>query len=486
MRKKLVIALLVLSILVISATISVSYLMNTQPTATQDIPLQDTILAVEPNFISEPIGTTFTVNITVTDVEDLFGIAIEFEWNPTILNYTDHLAHIPVDDYPDGVLNAGTGGTILWLKNEANAITGFYELGVSTFGFPTPPSFNGSGIVFDMTFEVLAEGISGLDFILHDLADSAAGQIEKQVINGTFDNRPSVEEFELVIAVVGSGTTSPAPGTYMYEADTVVPVDAIPDSGWMLDHWELDAANAGAADPIDVAMNANHTLTAFFVEEPTGQFELVIAVVGSGTTSPAPGAYLYDAGTVVPVDAIPDSGWMLDHWELDAANAGAADPIDVTMNANHTLTAFFVEEPIGIPDAQSTNSTGGAKDTFLPDEHVYATGNGFDALEALTIYIVPNEGPYTAAASIANVATQASGAGTLDQVDLGIFPPGEYDFWIDRNSNGELDEEFEPVDTFGTTSGFFVIPELWLGPLLSVAACFAAFIAYTRIRRTPS
>ncbi|UCD96693.1 MAG: hypothetical protein JSV35_01170 [Candidatus Bathyarchaeota archaeon] len=405
MQKKLVIALLVLSILIISATISASYLANTQPTPTQDIPLQDTILAVEPNFISEPIGTTFTVNITLTDVEDLFGLAIEFEWDPVVLGYVDHLAHIPVDDYPDGVLNGG----ILWLKDDANDVTGFYELGCSSFDFPTPPSFNGSGIVFDMTFEVLAEGISGLDFVLHDLPNSNAQPIPHQLINGTFDNRPSVEEFELVIAVDGSGSTSPAPGTYMYEVDTIV-----------------------------------------------------------------------------PVDALPAAGWMLDHWELDSVDVGAADPYEVTMDANHTLTAFFVEEPVGVPDTQSTNSTGEAKDTFLPDEHVYASGDGFDALEALTIYVVPNGGPYTAAASIANVAAQATGEGALDQVDLGIFPPGEYDFWIDRNSNGELDEEFEPVDTFGTTSGFFVIPELWLGPLLGVVASFAAFIAYTRIRRTPS
>ena len=225
-------------------------------------------------------------------------------------------------------------------------------------------------------------------------------------------------------------------------------------------------------------------MTAFFVE--AAQFELVIAVDGSGTTDPAPGTYMHDESSVVPVDALPAEGWMLDHWELDAVAVGVADPYDVTMDMNHTLTAFFTQVPVGVPDAQSSNSTGGAKDTFLPDEPVYASGEGFDALEAMTIHVVPNGGPYTAAASIANIAVQANDEGALDQVDLGMFPPGEYDFWVDRNSNGELDEDFEPVDTFGTTSGFFVIPELWLGPLLGVAACFAAFVAYTRIRRTPS
>ena len=224
MRKKIAIALFVLSILAISATISASYLANSQPAASENVPTQETVLSVVPSLISEPIGNTFTIDISLTDVEDLFGLAIEFEWDPTILDYVDHLAHIPVDDYPDGILHGG----ILWLKDDVDAVTGFYELGCSSFDFPPPPSFNGSGIVLNMTFEVLAEGVSGLDFILDDLANSAGSAIEHQTINGTFDNGPSVEQFELVIAVDGSGTTDPAPGPHMYDENTVVPVSAFP------------------------------------------------------------------------------------------------------------------------------------------------------------------------------------------------------------------------------------------------------------------
>jgi len=44
---------------------------------------------------------------------------------------------------------------------------------------------------------------------------------------------------------------------------------------------------------------------------------------------------------VVEVDAIPDSGYMLDHWELDTVDVGSADPYSVTMNQDHALTAVF-------------------------------------------------------------------------------------------------------------------------------------------------
>lgn len=233
---------------------------NQQKAVPTSEPTQTTVLSVEPSVISEPVGTTFSINIGLTDIEDLFGLAIEFQWNPAILDYVNHLVHIPAEDYQDGVLWGG----ILWLVDNADATAGFYELGVSSFGFPSPPSFNGSGIVFDMTFYVLAEGVSGLDFILDDLSRPWGGSIEHQTINGTFDNRPSVEYMELVVAVNGSGMTDPRPGTYLYDEDTVVPVDAIPDFGWMLDHWKLDGVPVGDSDPYDVTMDANHTLIAFF------------------------------------------------------------------------------------------------------------------------------------------------------------------------------------------------------------------------------
>jgi len=46
---------------------------------------------------------------------------------------------------------------------------------------------------------------------------------------------------------------------------------------------------------------------------------------------------------VVEVDAIPDSGWILDHWELDGTPVCAADPYTVIMDDDHALKAVFTE-----------------------------------------------------------------------------------------------------------------------------------------------
>jgi hypothetical protein len=135
------------------------------------------------------------------------------------------------------------------------------------------------------------------------------------------------------------------PGDYLYDEGTAVDVTALPADGWLLDHWELDGVDVGTANPYDVTMDADHTLSAFFVEGVPPQYTLTIAVDGMGSTDPAPGDHVYDEGTVVSVDAIPDAGYMLDHWELDGVDVGVTDPYDVTMDMDHTLVAFFAEIP---------------------------------------------------------------------------------------------------------------------------------------------
>ncbi|MFZ2095834.1 MAG: S8 family serine peptidase [Anaerolineales bacterium] len=72
-------------------------------------------------------------------------------------------------------------------------------------------------------------------------------------------------------------------------------------------------------------------------------FDLTLAVSGSGSTSPAVGVHAYEEGAEVAVAANAASGWEFDHWQLDSENVGSSNPYTVTMNADHTLTAVFVE-----------------------------------------------------------------------------------------------------------------------------------------------
>ena len=81
---------------------------------------------------------------------------------------------------------------------------------------------------------------------------------------------------------------------------------------------------------------------------------LTITATTGGTTNPAPGVHQYTSGATATVTAIPSGQYALDHWELDGASIGSANPVDVTMNINHTLHAVF-EIPTGVHDVAVTN-----------------------------------------------------------------------------------------------------------------------------------
>lgn len=80
----------------------------------------------------------------------------------------------------------------------------------------------------------------------------------------------------------------------------------------------------------------------------SGDVNLTVAVSpeGSGTTTPAVGMHVYDAGAVVAVSAIPEDGYRFKNWSGDVANVEDPDSetTTITMNGNFSITANFVKE----------------------------------------------------------------------------------------------------------------------------------------------
>jgi beta propeller repeat protein len=74
-------------------------------------------------------------------------------------------------------------------------------------------------------------------------------------------------------------------------------------------------------------------------------YSLTILNTAGGTTSPLAGTHVYELGSNVSVLAKPDASYVFDHWELDTANAGSANPYTVSMDSNHTLKAVFTYVP---------------------------------------------------------------------------------------------------------------------------------------------
>ena len=141
---------------------------------------------------------------------------------------------------------------------------------------------------------------------------------------------------------------------------------------------------------VSISSDGNYVAAAsdsevFLFNAPPVQAQLNLEVVGSGTSNPTPGSHMYDLGTVVNVDALPEVGWSLDYWLLDGVDVGAEDPIPITMDTIHVLRAVFVEvpPPEEPPVASFTFSPGSP----VVDETVsFDAGNSYDPDGTITSY----------------------------------------------------------------------------------------------------
>jgi len=146
--------------------------------------------------------------------------------------------------------------------------------------------------------------------------------------------------FYLNITSTEGGTTDPTPDNYTYVNSTIVSITAIPDANYVFSHWELDGSNIGSDNPVDILMDANHSLLAVFVLR---NYTLTITSTLGGTTDPPTGTYNYTAGSSLNVTAIPNAGYSFDHWLLDG-EIRTENPISILMDLNHTLEAFFIDD----------------------------------------------------------------------------------------------------------------------------------------------
>ena len=147
-----------------------------------------TAVKVNPSLIEyheNAVGQQFTVAIEITDVTNLYGFDMILKWNTTFLAHVSHSIRVPRDTYVDGVL----WNPILPLKNEVNA-TGTYQIAFASM-YPAQ-SFNGSGTVFTITFQILYHPVQPapdanitLQLYSTELSNNIGGPIPHNTQDGT-------------------------------------------------------------------------------------------------------------------------------------------------------------------------------------------------------------------------------------------------------------------------------------------------------------
>jgi hypothetical protein len=166
---------------------------------------QSTVLNAGASTAQPVVGTTLTVTITISNVQNLFGIDAILQWNPSVLSLSNVALNVG-DAQSNGVLH-GTinrdGDNIkagdLYLNE--TSVSGSYELIVQSFGQNTP-SFTGSGTIANLTFNVESAGSAGLS-LETDLADKNTG--------GTANNIDHQDTASSVTVVAAGSSTSPTP-----------------------------------------------------------------------------------------------------------------------------------------------------------------------------------------------------------------------------------------------------------------------------------
>ncbi|MBW1915920.1 MAG: hypothetical protein JRI86_13465 [Deltaproteobacteria bacterium] len=289
-----------------------------------------------------------------------------------------------------GTYNESTG-TEVW-RYEVSATTSTQytlTMGVSSGNGSTIPAVGDHDYDEGTVVNITAIPDSGWEFDswTGDVANTALSTTtvtmnSDKTVTALFTEIPSVQYTLTTLispsgggSITASGIDCPGDCSDTYDAGTVVTITATPVSGWQFDSWTGGVANT-ALSTTTVTMDSDKTVTALFTEIPSVQYTLTMGVIGYGSTTPAVGAHAYDAGTVVDITAIPDSGWEFVKWTGGVAKAGLSTTT-VTMNSDKTVTATFTEIlPVQYTLTMQINGNGST--TPAVGEHHYYEGTVVD------------------------------------------------------------------------------------------------------------
>ena len=159
------------------------------------------------------------------------------------------------------------------------------------------------------------------------------------VINSCSKDTPVVK-YTLSVSASEGGTVDKTGGSYD-EGSSVV-ITAIPDEGYEFIEWSGDAS--GNTNPLSLTMTGDKTITATFGRI---QYTLNVGVVGQGSVTkevinPAKTSEEYNSGTVVRLNATPDTGWIFKSWS--GSSTQTTNEIDVAIDATKSVTATFEEQ----------------------------------------------------------------------------------------------------------------------------------------------
>jgi hypothetical protein len=140
--------------------------------------------------------------------------------------------------------------------------------------------------------------------------------------------------------VEGEGSVAKDPNKNRYTDGDEVELTARPASGWSFKEWK--GALSGSDNPKTVTMDEDKNVTAVFVEDAARSIRLRYVWKEKAPLPEDPDRSSYTDGEEVELTAQPASGWSFKEWK--GALSGSDNPKTVTMDADKSVTAVFVED----------------------------------------------------------------------------------------------------------------------------------------------
>jgi len=168
MNRKAII--IVVCLLVILVAVLAYVIVSSSPSST--------LLSVEPEAVQGTTGQDFTVNVSVSNVADLYGWQIDLGWNSSLLNVTD---------VTEGPMLKSSGNSTFFspvVNNAAGNLSVLCTL-LQSFG-SNVTGVSGHGTLMTVQFEVVGSGACGLNLYNTELLDSKSRPISCTVQNGHF------------------------------------------------------------------------------------------------------------------------------------------------------------------------------------------------------------------------------------------------------------------------------------------------------------
>ncbi|HEX7482050.1 MAG TPA: cohesin domain-containing protein [Candidatus Bathyarchaeia archaeon] len=182
---------------------------------------QSTVVRAEASNGQPHVGDTLTVNIKISSVQNLFGLDVTLNWNPSVLSVISATSQLGVESHSGGVLHETSSYPIDQIDNTASQSTGQYHLLATSTG--SASSFSGSGTIATLTFRVTSTGSTGLA-LTSELSDHPA-------TGGTANLIVHTDAADSVTAVASGPSTSvtPTPTSTTGSSTTPQPSSSVPE-----------------------------------------------------------------------------------------------------------------------------------------------------------------------------------------------------------------------------------------------------------------